>query len=70
MRIHIAPDHYTTIQTRTHAGGPVPFGLCGAGVPVDGQTAYSEKIAANTNVLIEEGYTLIERMIREPVLVF
>ena len=26
--------------------------------------------AAATDVLIEEGYTLIERMIREPVLVF
>lgn len=70
LRILVAPDHYTTIETRTHAGGPVPFGLCGAGVPVDGQTAYSERIAANTNVLIEDGYTLIERMIREPVLVF
>ena len=70
LRILVAPDHFTTIETRTHAGGPVPFGLCGAGVPVDNNSAYSERVAAGSGVLIEAGHTLIERMIMDAVLVF
>jgi len=70
LRILVAPDHFTTIETKTHAGGPVPFGLCGQGITPDGNTAYSERIAATTGVLIEEGYTLIERMFRDSNLVF
>lgn len=70
LRILVAPDHFTTIETRTHAGGPVPFGLCGKGITPDNNTAYSERIAATTDILIEKGHTLIERMIRDAVLVF
>jgi len=70
LRILVAPDHFTTIETRTHAGGPVPFALCGPGITPDGNTAYSERIAAATDVLIEKGHTLVERMIRDAVIVF
>lgn len=70
LRILVAPDHFTTIKTRTHAGGPVPFGICGAGITPDAHTAYSERIAAGSGVLVEEGYTLIERMLRNTKLVF
>ncbi|MBI2425069.1 MAG: cofactor-independent phosphoglycerate mutase [Candidatus Hydrogenedentes bacterium] len=59
-RILVAPDHYTTIQTKTHAGGPVPFALCGAGVPADGHGRYSERESRESDILIEQGYTLIE----------
>ena len=70
LRILVAPDHFTTIQTKTHAGGPVPFGLCGAGIRPNGHSAYSERAAAATGVLVEEGYTLVERMIRDAEIVF
>lgn len=70
LRILVAPDHFTTIETKTHAGGPVPFALCGKGITPDENTAYSERIAATTDVLIEKGHTLIERMLRDAVLVF
>ncbi|MBX3179528.1 MAG: cofactor-independent phosphoglycerate mutase [Candidatus Hydrogenedentes bacterium] len=70
LRILVAPDHFTTIQTKTHAGGPVPFALCGAGVRPDTNTVYSERAAAASGVLIEEGYTLVERLIRAPEIAF
>lgn len=70
LRILVAPDHFTTIETKTHAGGPVPFALCGKGITPDNNTAYSERIAATTDVLIEKGHTLIERMLRDSVMVF
>ena len=69
LRILVAPDHFTTIETRTHAGGAVPFALCGAGITPDNNSAYSERIAATTAINIEKGHTLIERMIRDAELV-
>jgi 2,3-bisphosphoglycerate-independent phosphoglycerate mutase len=68
LRILVAPDHFTTIETRTHAGGPVPFALCGAGITPDENTAYSERIAATTPINIAKGHTLVERMIRDSTL--
>lgn len=67
-RILVCPDHYTTIETKTHAGGPVPFALCGAGVSPNETNQYSEQLARDSGVLIEAGHTLIERMIREETL--
>lgn len=69
-RIFIAPDHFTTIETKTHAGGPVPFALCGPGIAPIGATAYSEKAGAATGILEEAGFNLIERVIRDETMVF
>ncbi len=64
-RILIAPDHFTTIETKTHAGGPAPFALCGAGVAPNGLLHFTEREAAKSGVLVAEGCTLVQRMIRE-----
>ena len=64
-RILVAPDHFTLISTKTHAGGPVPFALCGAGVTPNAAAAYSERVAAASGICIEAGHTLTERMIRD-----
>lgn len=69
-RIVVAPDHFTTIETKTHAGGPVPFALCGAGVTPDVHAVYSEKEANEKGMVIEEGHTLIARMLTEDHLDF
>jgi len=69
-RILVAPDHFTTIETKTHAGGPVPFALCGAGVACNGRDRYTEKDAATTGVLIDEGYQLLHHMIRDAAIGF
>lgn len=58
-RVLVAPDHFTLISTKTHAGGPCPFALFGPGVPVGGQTAYSEGVAATSGILIREGHRLV-----------
>jgi 2,3-bisphosphoglycerate-independent phosphoglycerate mutase len=70
VRILIAPDHFTTIETKTHAGGPVPFGICGPGITPNGHSAYSERAAGATDVLIEDGHTLVESMIRDAEMSF
>jgi 2,3-bisphosphoglycerate-independent phosphoglycerate mutase len=58
-RVLVAPDHFTLISTKTHAGGPVPFALYGPGVPASGQTAYSEGVAATSGILIRDGHRLV-----------
>jgi len=60
-----APDHFTLISTKTHAGGPVPFVLCGPGIPANGQAAYSERTAAASGIRIADGYQLVESMLRD-----
>lgn len=69
-RILVAPDHFTLISTKTHAGGPVPFAICGFGVTRDKSNCYGESAAAQTNVLVTEGYTLVHRLIRDKTLIF
>ena len=69
-RILVAPDHFTLISTKTHAGGPVPFALCGHNVKPDTATTYGESEALQSGVLVADGFTLTQRFIRENPLVF
>ncbi len=64
-RLLAAPDHFTLISTKTHAGGPVPFAVCGGGVVPDGAMVYGERAAAATGLLIEDGFSLIHRFIKD-----
>jgi len=70
IRLLVAPDHFTLISTKTHAGGPVPFGVFGPGIPASGSAGYSEGTAASSGILIPEGYTLVRRFFRETDLRF
>src|SRR5205814_4732811 len=38
-RILVSPDHRTTLRTRAHAHGPVPFAIAGTGINPTGQPA-------------------------------
>ncbi|HEY3416356.1 MAG TPA: cofactor-independent phosphoglycerate mutase [Armatimonadota bacterium] len=62
-RILVLPDHYTPLSRRTHVGNPVPFLLSGEGVKPDGIGRLSEAAAAESPVMIEEGWRLIERLL-------
>jgi 2,3-bisphosphoglycerate-independent phosphoglycerate mutase len=62
-RILVLPDHFTPIALRTHVGDPVPFTLAGAGVTPDAADRLDEVIARESPVMVEEGYTLIDRLI-------
>lgn len=62
VRIIVAPDHETKLASKTHAGGPIPYAVCGPGVARDGGTRYSERAAAGAP--IESAVSVFERFIR------
>ncbi len=70
LRILIAPDHVTSLASRTHAPGPVPFALFGPGVKPNGLLAYTESEAARAGVLYPDGHTLVPAMIHEQEIAF
>jgi 2,3-bisphosphoglycerate-independent phosphoglycerate mutase len=62
IRILVAPDHATPVLTKTHAGGPIPYTVCGPGVARDGGAVYSERAAESAPV--EPAVAFFERFIR------
>ena len=67
-RILVAPDHITAISTRTHAGGPVPFAMCGTGIGANGARRYCETEAERFGVLFPEGHRLVPFWLTTPVI--
>ncbi len=65
LRILIAPDHVTSIASKTHAGGPVPFVVCGAGVVADASEEYTERAAAAAGLCLEAGHVLTPAVLRQ-----
>ncbi|MCY2924567.1 MAG: cofactor-independent phosphoglycerate mutase [Planctomycetota bacterium] len=60
-RILVLPDHPTPCATRDHTRDPVPFAIAGAGVKrVVTQTAFSEPVAAASDLHIRRGSDLME----------
>lgn len=62
-RILLMPDHATPVSLRTHIIDPVPY--CLTDVPfahAETHRSYDEQTAAASGILIEEGYTLIEKL--------
>jgi 2,3-bisphosphoglycerate-independent phosphoglycerate mutase len=62
LRIIVLPDHETPVATKTHAGGPVPYAVCGPGVERGEIAEYNERAAAGAPV--ESAVDLFERFIR------
>jgi 2,3-bisphosphoglycerate-independent phosphoglycerate mutase len=65
-RVMAVTDHYTPISVRTHTTEPVPFAICGTGIPAptNGSLGYCEKNAEARGVFVADGYKLIDRLIR------
>ena len=60
----VCPDHPTPIATRTHSAEPIPYMIYKSDCELDsGVTTYNEETAASTGVFVEEGYTLLDRLI-------
>lgn len=57
-RLLVAADHITALSTKTHEAGPVPFAVCGTGVAVGRQTAFSERSAEQSGILLRHGFHL------------
>lgn len=65
-RMLIMPDHPTPIRIRTHSSNPVPFMIYDSRKDLKKDWCYNEKEAsASGNIVIEEGYQLIDRLIGE-----
>lgn len=68
LRLLVMPDHPTPVTVRTHTGAPVPFMLWGPGSAGNGADRFSEAEAASTGLFIEEGYKIMEKLLREQAL--
>jgi 2,3-bisphosphoglycerate-independent phosphoglycerate mutase len=64
-RILVSPDHRTTLRTRAHAHGAVPFAMAGSGIEAKGQASYDELVAAASDLLFDPGHRLMHRFLRE-----
>lgn len=62
--ILVTPDHPTPCACKTHVSEPVPF-LIYTNVKDlgNGATRYTEKEAAKTGLIVEDGFTLIDRLL-------
>jgi 2,3-bisphosphoglycerate-independent phosphoglycerate mutase len=58
-RMLVSPDHRTTLRTRAHAHGMVPFALAGTGIASLGQPSYDESVAEQASVVFEKGHELM-----------
>jgi len=64
LRMLVMPDHPTPIETQTHVREPVPFMLWGPGSVANGARRFTEAAAKSTGVFFEQGYDVMNRLIR------
>ncbi len=62
-RILLLPDHETPLSTKTHASGPVPFVIWGAGIKPDNSLSYDEDSAKKSRLRFENGWEVFEYFI-------
>ena len=60
----ISPDHRTTLQTRAHAYGMVPFVAGGTGISTDSASSYDEVTAAVSGLVFERGWQAMGWLLR------
>lgn len=63
-RIIVLPDHPTPLRNRTHTMDPVPFCIAGSGITGTDYGGYTEKNAAKTGMMIEQGHDLMEYFLK------
>ncbi|MFG6393561.1 MAG: cofactor-independent phosphoglycerate mutase [Lachnospiraceae bacterium] len=66
-RMLIMPDHPTPVSCRTHTSGPVPYMLYDSTVNKNATWLYNEKEAAKSGNVVEKGYTLMGRLLQQPI---
>ena len=64
FRMLVLPDHATPISLRTHTCDVVPFGIFGKDIVARGFLNYSEKEAEKSDLYFENGYELMNYLIR------
>ena len=63
-RILVLPDHPTPICMRTHTSDPVPYVLYDSTKVEEENTVFSEKTAEETGIYWDEGYRLMDLLIK------
>jgi 2,3-bisphosphoglycerate-independent phosphoglycerate mutase len=64
-RIMLLPDHPTPLALKTHTDEPVPFVIYDSTQKrPSGKGGFNEEAAAESGIMIDEGYELIERLVR------
>jgi 2,3-bisphosphoglycerate-independent phosphoglycerate mutase len=63
MRLLILPDHPTPVAVKTHTPEAVPFILYGPGIESNGSRSYSEKEAEGTGFFINQGHSLMSKLL-------
>ena len=67
FRVMVLPDHPTPLRIRTHSMDPVPFFMYDS--QADGATAsvatFNEETARTTGLYVPDGYTLLDRLIKQ-----
>jgi 2,3-bisphosphoglycerate-independent phosphoglycerate mutase len=58
-RILVTPDHPTSLRTKTHSHGAVPFALAGDGVSPDAAATYDDPTASRSSLRFDEGWRLM-----------
>jgi 2,3-bisphosphoglycerate-independent phosphoglycerate mutase len=67
FRIMLLPDHPTPLTLKTHVSDPVPFAIYqySTAKQVVNKRIYDEETASKTGLLIEQGYTLMDRFLKQ-----
>ncbi|MBI4353135.1 MAG: cofactor-independent phosphoglycerate mutase [Candidatus Omnitrophica bacterium] len=58
-KIMVLPDHFTCVETRTHSSDPVPFLIYSNKEERKGPAKFSERTAAASGIVIQQGYRLM-----------
>lgn len=66
FRLLLMPDHPTPILKRTHTPDPVPFVLYDSTIHTDKARGFTEKEAQATGLFIDEGFTMLARLVKGP----
>lgn len=64
-RVMVTTDHFTPLSVKTHTTEPVPFAMCGAGIPEPSERAqgFSEEAAKGRGLSLGQGFRLMERFL-------
>lgn len=64
-RVLVTPDHPTPLCLMTHTNDAVPFFIYDSSAPKQGVAAFNEDTAAATGLLVEPGYTVMQRLLQK-----
>lgn len=62
-RLLLMPDHPTPIACRTHTSSPVPYLLYDSRKDLGFSGLYNEEDAKKSGVVVEQGYTLMSKLL-------